>query len=289
MTAMEDRSLEELRSAIAERMGRCVLVLQQYEILLKRLLAHHEYAGPVDALAGYRANREEHFSDQTLGQLVKQFTKRVLRPSTDNMDEFSIDGSPQETLDSFVQIRQSIGVAEEHHEALCSDLQSLVDLRNRLVHHFLEEFPDHDSEGCHAAIRFLDEALDKVRRKHQQLTNWAKSFDQARRDLVDLMQTPGLDDFVKYGIVAGQETNWPNTTIVSALREVERHLGVDGWTNLEMAIGLIRSYPLELTPKKYECSSWRQVLHESKLFLTERRPAASGVGRETWYRSKAAN
>jgi hypothetical protein len=48
-----------------------MLRLQQYERLLKALLAHHELAGPVDTLEAQRAANLAKVSDKTLGTLVK--------------------------------------------------------------------------------------------------------------------------------------------------------------------------------------------------------------------------
>lgn len=48
-----------------------MLRLQQYERLMKTLLAHHELAGPADTLEAQRAANLEKVSDKTLDTLVK--------------------------------------------------------------------------------------------------------------------------------------------------------------------------------------------------------------------------
>jgi len=45
-------------------LGRCMLRLQQYERLMKTLLAHHELAGPADTLEAQRAANLERVSDK---------------------------------------------------------------------------------------------------------------------------------------------------------------------------------------------------------------------------------
>lgn len=42
----------ELQCDVQNKLGRCLLRLQQYEILLKALVAHSEISGPAEALQG---------------------------------------------------------------------------------------------------------------------------------------------------------------------------------------------------------------------------------------------
>ena len=57
----------------AERLlGRCLLRLQQYEHLMKAIVAHHDLSGPADALNKIRAARIGDASTQTLGNLMGQ-------------------------------------------------------------------------------------------------------------------------------------------------------------------------------------------------------------------------
>lgn len=42
----------ELQRDVQRKLGRCLLRLQQYEILLKALVAHREISGPAEALQG---------------------------------------------------------------------------------------------------------------------------------------------------------------------------------------------------------------------------------------------
>ncbi len=61
-------------------LGRCMLRLQQYEQLMKTLLAHHEMAGPGDILEAHRSSRVEKLSDKSLGHLVNGFIRDLRGP-----------------------------------------------------------------------------------------------------------------------------------------------------------------------------------------------------------------
>ncbi len=68
---MTDDPRPELQRNVQRLLGRCMLRLQQYERLMKALLAHYELTGPLDTLEAQRAARIEKLSDKSLGILVK--------------------------------------------------------------------------------------------------------------------------------------------------------------------------------------------------------------------------
>lgn len=61
-------------------LGRCMLRLQQYERLMKTLLAHHELAGSVDTLEAQRAANVAKVADKTLDTLVKSLFESYAVP-----------------------------------------------------------------------------------------------------------------------------------------------------------------------------------------------------------------
>lgn len=71
---------------------------------------------------------------------------------------------------------------------------------------------------------------------------------------------------------------------VRALREAASELAVDGWTSVAEAGRWISKRHPEQLPAKYGCSSWRQVLHESRLF--ELRYRDVGGQRTAWFKAR---
>lgn len=63
--------LEELQHDVQRLLGRCLLGLQQYESLLKKMLVNHELGGPPEVLEALRQQRIDDFSGKTLGQLAQ--------------------------------------------------------------------------------------------------------------------------------------------------------------------------------------------------------------------------
>ncbi len=57
MTANSDEALQALQREVQRLLGRCLLRLQQYERLIKAIMADYEISGPAHALEEVRAAR----------------------------------------------------------------------------------------------------------------------------------------------------------------------------------------------------------------------------------------
>ncbi|QVL50990.1 MAG: OST-HTH/LOTUS domain-containing protein [Thiocapsa sp.] len=107
-------------------------------------------------------------------------------------------------------------------------------------------------------------------------------MDQARRLAAEFAQSDAFYDIMFNGIFPDGTVNWPAAGIVRALREAANELAVDGWTPVAAAERWIMERSPEQQPNKYRCTSWRQALHESRLF--ELRYRVVGGERAAWYR-----
>ncbi|WP_394340060.1 OST-HTH/LOTUS domain-containing protein [Metapseudomonas furukawaii] len=74
--------------------------------------------------------------------------------------------------------------------------------------------------------------------------------------------------------------------IVHWLRNAESECAREGWTCLPDAIRYIQARNPAPGPKKYGCSSWRQILHEARVFEMEKRTDSSSGATVAWYRSR---
>jgi hypothetical protein len=69
---MNDQESQAQQRDVQRLLGRCLLRLQQYERLMKAIVAHHDLSGPAHALENIRAARIDDASTKTLGTLVGQ-------------------------------------------------------------------------------------------------------------------------------------------------------------------------------------------------------------------------
>ena len=96
---------EELQHQVQRKLGRCLLRIQQYERLMKSLLASHELAGPASELEAIRAKRADVLATKSLGQLVGELTGSFL---TAGPDEAESESSPEAPTEVWLAVRMKL-------------------------------------------------------------------------------------------------------------------------------------------------------------------------------------
>lgn len=276
----------ELQQDVQRKLGRCLLRLQQYEILLKALVAHSEISGPAEALQDIRDAQVSSTQKKTLGTLVGMLTERSLAlPGTPETEE----DSAQDINSIWCSFRFRLELDEQRYQTTIGALKELVDLRNELVHHFLQRFNIWELQACADANAYLDASYETIDGHYLTLRSWAKAMEEARVHVAAFMRTSTFEDLLVNGIAPDGTIDWPASGAVRCLREAESHLKTaQGWTHLNSAIAWMQAHHAEQRPSRYGCGSWRQVMHESQQFEV-RRDSNLELGRsEVWYRSRAA-
>lgn len=280
-------ALQTLQREVQRKFGRVVLILQQYERLVKRFVAEKDLAGPIAELQRIKEKQLKAVSKKTLGQVVGDLTGTLMTPAlTENASDDSEHHQP-EPSQPWIRISFRMEMQDEHFKETEQKMADLVDLRNELVHHFLEGHDMWSVPGCQNALQYLDDCNKQVDAHFEELRNWAKHFVEAREHSAALFRSPEFQDFFIHGIYpGGAGVDWPSCTIVNLLREAEEAHSKDGWTFLQDAIEFARVAEPEHIPSRYGCSSWRQVLHESGQFEIRRIKGQPGEATLTWFRSR---
>ena len=275
-----DEELQTLQRDVQRMLGRCLLRLQQYEQLMKAIVAHHEISASGLPLESNQAERIADAANKTLGTLVGTLLGTYV--TSGDQDEVAEPDAPDNII-SF-KMKMSLRMSAEDFDTTQNDLKELVLLRNNLVHHFIDQHDLWSLDGCRGAQESLVAAYSRVDQHFEQLRGWAEHMDQARRLAAEFAQSDAFRDLVINGIAPDGSVDWPAAGIVRALREAADQLAVDEWTPVATAGRWIAErYPDQL-PAKYGCSSWRQVVHESRLF--ELRYREVNGQRAAWYRPK---
>lgn len=285
--APDSTRLAELQRAVQHKLGGCIWRLQQYERLLKAMVANTDLAGEPAQLQALRDARVASVHKTTLGGLVSLFTGGYL---------LAEDGSSPvpETDDKalgdklWFSFQQRMAMSAERHEAITTELKEMVELRNELMHHLLERFDLGQLDRCEAAVAYLDDGRATIDRHYQTLRSWAEHMDNARALAASFMNSDAFKDLLIDGIAPDGQVHWPASGVVTSLREAEQALAPLGsqahWVELNAAIAWINRQHPDQTPKRYGCSSWRQVLHESGEFEVMKKPAPApntGAGTTT--------
>lgn len=275
-----DEELQTLQREVQRMLGRCLLRLQQYEQLMKAIVAHHEISASGSPLESNQAERIADAANKTLGTLVGTLLGTYV--TSGDQDDVAEPDAPDNII-SF-KMKMSLRMSAEDFDMTQNDLKELVLLRNNLVHHFIDQHDLWSLDGCRGAQESLVAAYSRVDQHFEQLRGWAEHMDQARRLAAEFAQSDAFRDLVINGIAPDGSVDWPAAGIVRTLREAADQLAVDEWTPVATAGRWIAErYPDQL-PAKYGCSSWRQVVHESRLF--ELRYREVNGQRAAWYRPK---
>ncbi|NCT84437.1 MAG: hypothetical protein GXC94_14905 [Comamonadaceae bacterium] len=287
--------LAALQRTVQLKLGGCLLRLQQYELLLKAMVANIDLAGEPAQLLALRDARVASIHKITLGGLVSLFTGGYLCAEDESASAKEADNmSPSDRF--WFSFQQRMEMSAERLEAVMAELKELVDLRNELVHHLLERFDLGQLDCCEAAVAYLDVSRTTIDRNYETLRSWAEQMDNARALAASFMNSDAFTDLFIDGIAPDGHVHWSMSGIISSLREAEQALAPSGdqahWIELNAAIAWIARRHPDQAPKRYGCSSWRQVLHESRQFEVMKKPAtvltagAGPTGTVVYYRSR---
>lgn len=258
---MNPGGLPHQQQEVQRLLGRCLLRLQQYEKLMKAILSSHDVLVPVQGADKGATGQGDAYSRDSLGMLVQALLSSYIvspdrhPPGQDDMPDIAA-----------LRYRISLVLPAEEHDRVRTSLRELVDLRNGLAHHFIDQFDLWSEAGCLAASDYLRKAYQCIDGHLEQLCTWSQSAEQARADAASLMEAPAVVDMIINGIAPDGRVEWPIAGIVSALREASARLSDDGWTSLEDAVAFLASRHPEQTPTKYGCRTWVQVLNDSRMF-----------------------
>ncbi len=261
MSKAIDYDLKTSAHEVQRLMGQCILRLQVYELLLKSVVTAHEISSPIATLATAQTARADEIRCNTLGMLIRQMLGSFLVPQGQEGK-----GQPRNDAPS-VTFRMQIILTQDDFNRTEADLRNLVEMRNHLVHHFIGE---HDVRT---------QALDDIGRAHSDLRSWAEDLEATRERVADQFVSAEVQDFFVEGRVP-----WRRAVIVRALREAAQALAAGGWAPVDAAVWWVKArYPDE-RPDGYGCTSWRQVIHESRLFDLQNRTAEGP--RQAWFRPR---
>lgn len=281
---MSQASNPELQRDVQRLLGRCMLRIQQYERLMKAILAHHEVSGAIHQIAAQQASRAERFADKSLGTLVKSlFESYVVEEGTTprvDKEPLMVENQP-----SF-SVKFQIQMTKERRSQTLAGIDAMVLLRNDLVHHLIERFDVWTDDGCALASDHLRQCYDTIDRHFLELNQWAESMNKSRALSASFAQSDAFHDMLINGIAPDGSFTWPDTGIVRVLREAFSNLAVDGWAELESAKAWVTRNHSDQTPEKYRCRTWPQVLSESREFNLQYRRADDGK-KNAWYRIRA--
>jgi hypothetical protein len=286
---MEEPLYAELQREVQRKLGRCLIRIQQYELLLKELLAKREVSGkfwPADSQP-VQAEPSSKTMGQQVGELMGEYFQPTLYEGQNNSMEESADADSEVHPEGWGRVSMSVSMRPEAHAKMVEELQELVDLRNDLVHHFLEGQDLVSEVGCIAADMYLQDCYAEIDRHLSLLRSWVESSNEAKRSMAAFFSGPEFRDFLLTQMTPLQsEREAALPKFVDLLRQAEGTVAMNGWTSLKAAIEFAGTAAPDVVPKTYKFASWGQILHNARVFEVRRQPPIQGATGEIWYRSR---
>lgn len=279
-----------LQHEVQRKLGRCMLRLQQYERLLKAVVAGMAVAAPPEQLQAVQDSQAISIRNKTLGTLVGMFTDHYVTTSSADDEAGPYDAaslSAQSTGSSWASISFTISMSPERYAQTKADLAELVGLRNDLVHHLVEKFDISDEGGCRAASDHLDSCYERIDARFRTLNAWGNGMNNCQAKLSTFLQSKAFDDALVNSVNPDSSVCRPMSSITGCLQEAEDACQVDGWVSLDAAVKYISKKSPDQVPTRYGCKTWRQVLQRSGPFELRVIAGSKDVKGQVWYRTCA--
>lgn len=144
--------LGEARRHLYERLGWCLIRLQQVEVGMKWLASRTEIELRLGDPIGDVERHAERFSRRTLGSVTQSVSTGLLRlPDW----EPSLEGAP-DAQEGWVRMGMVVELQPEHLDAVRARWADLVERRNVVVHGLLSNHDIWTAEGCVAALDYVE-------------------------------------------------------------------------------------------------------------------------------------
>lgn len=277
-----------LQHEVQRKLGRCMLRLQQYERLLKTVVAGMAVAGPPEQLQVVQDRQAVSLHNRTLGTLVGMFANHHVTTSSTGdevaaNDDVSADG--RSSGGPWVNISSTISMSPERYAQTKADLAELVGLRNDLVHHLIEKFDISDEGNCRAASIHLDSCYERIDANFRTLNAWVDGINKCQAQVSTFLQSDAFENAFEHSVNLNGSACWPTSSIVGCLQEAEQACQIDGWVALDTAVKYISKKSRDEVPNRYGCKSWRQVLKRSEQFELRIVTGSKDIKGQAWYRS----
>jgi polysaccharide pyruvyl transferase WcaK-like protein len=93
-------------------------------------------------------------------------------------------------------IRFRIQMTAEQSAETIRELDAFVALRNRLVHHFMDDFDIFSDAGCAKALQHLHDSYAEIEKQYNMLRNHLMQQEEIRQRFAAFMQTPEYLDML---------------------------------------------------------------------------------------------
>lgn len=276
--AEPDDPLKRMRDEAFMKLGRNVALFQQLESGLKALYASLVVEGWGEAsVEAMQEKRKAVLASRSLGVVINAVFDALTEDERDD-EEPKLQGEKQ------AYFRFRFGTTGSIVDQQRASLASLVDERNRIVHHLTDDFDLRCPEGIAALDAFLDPQAERIRSEIRALQQLFESHLAARKLTADFVASPAFHAQMELDFLKGSALIRGMAAVAQELRRN------DGWTALSTAAQeLRRREPQAFADLKarYGHEKLKPLLLASRLFELQEEPSARGGSRVVYRRARA--
>ena len=286
----------DVQREVQRKLGRCMIRIQQFELLMKAMLCSMAAEGTIKQFELAKEKTASDVNEKSLGNLLNDYfftdylvNADTVREKLDHAEDIELSAPEAAAVAAglpYFKYRFQMRMEPDELEREKAALIKFKNLRNEIVHHLLDKFDLGETASCQTALAYLDESYEAIDEHFIRLKGWASSVNTALETQIAFVQSNTYFDILVNGINPDGAVDWPASGVVKALRAAEAACATNGWTLLDSAIAWLRTDHADQTPAKYQCRTWKHVLKRSKQF--EIRAATDSVSNrgQTWFRSR---
>lgn len=272
-------SLADHVDEVHRKIGRNMMLFQEFEYLLKFILADGRLSGYASELKAIRSEKAARINKQTMGQLVGQYVEDA-HPDF----EYKSD-APEVIKEPYLSFNFKIKCDSSNYESKKEALAKIVLERNELVHHLLRSFDASSVQSCEDVGKKLDDQSEKMRQEISEIQSLAKRLVKSKTILADFLASEAGEKYFELSFL--QQSNL--VCLLSEFAKTKQR--IDGWTVLDAARSYIQQqFPVELTRLKeiWGHKSLKDIVIASELFDVGEEATAKG-GARVLYRLKSVS
>ena len=251
--------IEELRNEVLRKIGRNVVLYQQFEVMLKLLVSYGKFSGYVCDLQDTKENQKSRVMKQTLGQVAGQF----LENTHGEYQEVNRELTELKEKKMHMSFSFQVQADEDYYMKTKENLAKIVKERNELIHNLPLNFNLNDIESLKEAEQYLDTQRENLLPEHDTVKQYLKTLDEARKELAEYIASGEmqrhweLEDLRQEYVVK----------LLSRIIEVAKR--DDGWTLVVHAGQLLHQNAPDQTKaikKKYKCKTLKDLILKTDIF-----------------------
>ncbi|WP_146159096.1 OST-HTH/LOTUS domain-containing protein [Nitrosomonas aestuarii] len=279
MDSDQQTAPQNLEAEVLRKIGRNLLIFQQIEYMLKRILGNSRVQGYVHELAINKENRVNGIQKDMLGQLFQRYKDEILS----NPDEEQ--QGPSDLHKPWISsCFKTIG-DNDFYKHQCQSYEMVREERNKLVHNFLPYWRPDSQEHLIEAMSYLDGQRERILPVWEHLKSVYENFKRAMQMHANLWASKELSQQF--------ELMWLQISpLVNLFCDIaSRNAGADGWVCLAYAGRLAhKNAPDDVANMKtrYGYRSFKKLLMASEYFEIFDEPLPNGRFR-TFYRLRDIN